>query len=82
MKYFVLTIFLMFGTHAFSEEVEGKDAKNIILNGDVMGSHLIDEYYLKMLGSEAGTFFSVKSGKKIYTCYFVFGNGYFCSSLD
>ena len=59
MKYMVLAMFLLFGTHAFAEEVEGKDAQNIVLTGEVMGAQLIGEKYLKMLDVQAGTFFSV-----------------------
>jgi hypothetical protein len=82
MKYMVLAMFLLFGTHAFAEEVEGKDAKNIVLTGEVMGAQLIGEKYLKMLDVQAGTFFSVRSDGKIYNCFFTFPGGYFCESLD
>tara|TARA_Y100000385_G_C12821497_1_gene520568 strand:+ start:421 stop:669 length:249 start_codon:yes stop_codon:yes gene_type:complete len=82
MKYIILSMFVLFGTHAFAEEVEGEDAKNIILNGEVMGAHLISEKYLKMLGAQGGTFFSVKSDGKIYNCFLTFTGGYFCESLD
>ena len=74
-------VLLLFGTNAFTEEVEGKDAKNIVLTGEVMGAHLIDEKYLEIFDVESGTFFSVKSGGKIYNCWFLFQNGFFCESL-
>ena len=78
----IFIVLLLFSTQAFAEEVEGKDAKNIVLTGEVMGAHLIDEKNLKMIGAKAGTFFSVKSGGKIYNCFFTHPGGYFCESLD
>ena len=82
MKYIVLLMFLLFGTHSFAEELEGNDAKNIILTGEVMGAQLIGDKYLKMLDAQGGTFFSVKSDGKIYNCFFTFPGGYFCESLN
>jgi hypothetical protein len=84
MKYIIFSIMIIFGTHAFAEEVVGKDAKNIVLTGEILGAHLIGEEYLKMIGAQGGTFFSVKSDGQIYNCYYAFPKefGYFCESLD
>ena len=73
---------MLCGTQAFAEEVEGNDAKNLILTGEVMGAHLMDKKYLEVFDADAGTFFSVKSDENIYNCYHIFGDGYFCESLD
>ena len=82
MKYMISIVLLLFGTNAFAENVQGKDAKNIVLNGEVMGSHMIDKNTLKEAGVGAGVFYSVKSGGKIYYCMHLSQNVFFCESLD
>ena len=63
-------------------ELEGIDAKKVIMNGEVLGVQLLDERYSKLLGVEAGTFFSVKLGGEIYNCFHTLRYGFFCESLD
>ena len=82
MKYIILLCMLC-GTQSLAvEELEGNDAKNLILTGEVMGAHMMEKRYLEAIGADTGTFFSVKSDENIYNCYYLFGEGYFCESLD
>ena len=82
MKYLITAFFTFFAAQSFAVELEGADAKKVIMNGEVMGVQLLDERYSKLLDVQAGTFFSVKLDGAIYNCFHTFPGGYFCESLD
>ena len=82
MKYLIAGFVMFFAAQSFAGELEGADAKNVIMNGEVMGAQLLDERYSKLLDVQAGTFFSVKLDGAIYNCFYTFPGGYFCESLD
>ena len=72
MKHLFLSLVLILFTTTASlgKEFEGDDAKNIVMNGEVLGMTLFDDLIKDAFDEEEiGYIFSVKNNNKLYYCY-------------
>ncbi len=84
MKHLVLSLVLILftTTASLSNEVEGDDAKNIVMNGEVLGMTLFDAFLKKEFGEEfAGFVYGVKYKGELYYCFNYNMNKWFCESI-
>jgi hypothetical protein len=84
MKSFVVSIILVLftATAGLSKEVEGDEAKNIVMKGEVLGMALFDDFFKRVFEEKkSGFIYSVKYDKEIYYCYNSRKIGWFCESF-
>ena len=85
MKNLIITLLLVLFTSkvCLSEEFEGNKAKNIVMNGDVLGMTLFDNFFKEIFEEEdAGFIYSVKYENEIYYCYNYNRNKWFCEKFE
>ena len=84
MKYIsiILLFILLTAKVGFSKEIEGNEAKNMVMNGEVLGMTLFDDFFKEVFEErEAGFIYSVKYENKLYYCYNYNRNKWFCESF-
>lgn len=84
MKHLFLSLVLILftTTASLSKEVEGDDAKRIVMNGEVLGMTLFDNFFKELFDEkDAGFIYSVKYKDEIYTCYNFAMKEWFCESF-
>ena len=85
MKHLIITLLLVLFTTkvCLSEEIEGNKAKNIVMNGEVLGMTLFDDFFKEIFReTEAGYIYSVKYENEIYYCYNYNRKKWFCESFE
>ena len=77
----IITSVVTFST-AFADEVEGDKAKSIVMEGEVLGMVLFDDFFKRVFEEEnAGFIYSVKYEGKLFTCYNYNRKEWFCESF-
>ena len=59
-------------------EVEGEEAKNIFVSGEVVGMALFDSFFKETFNSEVGFIYTVKYQGEIFYCYNYNLSEWFC----
>jgi len=77
---FLAGAFIVCSTVAYaSGEVEGYEAKSIVMNGDVLGVTLFDDFFKDVFKEKkAGFIYSVKYENEIYYCFNYNRTKWFC----
>jgi len=68
-------------TATLANEVEGDEAKKIVLTGEVLGMALFDEFFKQEFESDVGFIYGVKYQDKLFTCYNFNMREWFCESF-
>lgn len=70
-------------TTASAAEIEGDDARNIVVTGKVLGMTLFDNFFKEVFGERyAGYVYSVVHEEKLYTCYNFKKTNWFCETFE
>jgi len=81
MKHIIITLLFILLTAkvGFSKEFEGSEAKNIVMNGEVLGMILFDDFFKEIFEErEVGFIYSVKYENELYYCYNYNRDKWFC----
>ena len=68
-------------TASLANEVEGEEAKNIFVSGEVVGMALFDSFFKEIFKSRVGFIYTVKHQGEIFSCYNYNNVEWFCESF-
>ena len=68
--------------YAIATEVEGIAARDIVVDGKVLGVTLFDDFFKEVLRSRSGFIYSVMYADKFWYCYNAREFGWFCETFE